>query len=87
MSGRVQGFGRILSQNKIAKYINSPESEIYNKSKALYGILSLNKALIENDVCYLVEVIPMSYRCINRITNVVSSSGTALTVNQIRTIV
>jgi DNA primase len=89
MSGRVQGFGgRILSQNaKTAKYLNSPESEIYNKSKALYGIYESKQSISKNDVCYLVEgytdVIQMHQ---SGITNVVSSSGTALTVDQIRMI-
>jgi DNA primase len=89
MSGRVQGFGgRILSQNaKTAKYFNSPESEIYNKSKALYGIYESKQSIAKNDVCYLVEgytdVIQMHQ---SGITNVVSSSGTALTVDQIRMI-
>ena len=89
MSGRVQGFGgRILSQNtETAKYLNSPESEIYNKSKALYGIYESKQSIAKNDVCYLVEgytdVIQMHQ---SGITNVVSSSGTALTVDQIRMI-
>ena len=89
MSGRVQGFGgRILSQNaKTAKYFNSPESEIYNKSKVLYGIYESKQSIAKNDVCYLVEgytdVIQMHQ---SGITNVVSSSGTALTVDQIRMI-
>jgi DNA primase len=89
MSGRVQGFGgRILSQNaKTAKYLNSPESEIYNKSKALYGIYESKQSISKNDVCYLVEgytdIIQMHQ---SGITNVVSSSGTALTVDQIRMI-
>jgi len=89
MSGRVQGFGgRILSQNaKTAKYLNSPESEIYNKSKVLYGIYESKQSIAQNDVCYLVEgytdVIQMHQ---SGITNVVSSSGTALTVDQIRMI-
>ena len=89
MSGRVQGFGgRILSQNaKTAKYLNSPESDIYNKSKVLYGIFESKQSIAKNDVCYLVEgytdVIQMHQ---SGITNVVSSSGTALTVDQIRMI-
>ncbi len=89
MSGRVQGFGgRILSQNaKTAKYFNSPESEIYNKSKVLFGIYESKQSIAKNDVCYLVEgytdVIQMHQ---SGITNVVSSSGTALTVDQIRMI-
>ena len=86
MSGRVQGFGgRILSQNtKTAKYLNSPESEIYHKSKALYGIYESKQTIAKDNVCYLVEgytdVIQMHQ---SGITNVVSSSGTALTVDQI----
>ncbi len=89
MSGRVQGFGaRILSQNsKTAKYLNSPESDIYNKSKALYGIFESKQSIAKNDLCFLVEgytdVIQMHQ---SGITNVVSSSGTALSVDQIRMI-
>ena len=89
MSGRVQGFGaRILSQNsKTAKYLNSPESDIYNKSKALYGIFESKQSIAKKDLCFLVEgytdVIQMHQ---SGITNVVSSSGTALTVDQIRMI-
>lgn len=89
MSGRIQGFGgRILSQNtKTAKYLNSPESEIYHKSKALYGIYESKQSIAKNDVCLLVEgytdVIQMHQ---SGITHVVSSSGTALTVDQIRMI-
>lgn len=89
MSGRVQGFGgRILSENvKTAKYLNSPESEIYNKSKVLYGLFESKQSIAKNDVCYLVEgytdVIQLHQ---SGITNVVSSSGTALTVDQIRMI-
>ena len=89
MSGRVQGFGgRILSQNtKTAKYLNSPESEIYHKSKTLYGIYESKQTIAKDNVCYLVEgytdVIQMHQ---SGITNVVSSSGTALTVDQIRMI-
>ena len=89
MSGRVQGFGgRKLSQNtKTAKYLNSPETEIYNKSKALYGIFESKQTIAKNDICYLVEgytdVIQMHQ---SGITNVDSSSGTALTVDQIRII-
>lgn len=89
MSGRVQGFGgRILSENvKTAKYLNSPESEIYNKSKVLYGLFESKQSIAKNDVCYLVEgytdVIQLHQ---SGITNVVSSSGTALTIDQIRMI-
>ena len=89
MSGRVQGFGaRILSQNsKTAKYLNSPESDIYNKSKALYGIFESKQSIAKKDLCFLVEgytdVIQMHQ---SGVTNVVSSSGTALSVDQIRMI-
>ncbi len=87
MSGRVLGFGgRILtSDKKAAKYLNSPESEIYHKSKVLYGIYFAKQAIAKEDNCYLVEgytdVIQM-YQC--GIENVVASSGTALTPEQIR---
>ena len=89
MSGRILGFGgRILgSSNSIAKYINSPESLIYQKSKVLYGIFESKQSIVKNDNCFLVEgytdVIKM-HQC--GITNVVASSGTALTENQIRLI-
>ena len=89
MSGRVLGFGgRILGASKnIAKYINSPESLIYQKSKVLYGIFESKQSIVKEDSCYLVEgytdVIKM-YQC--GITNVVASSGTALTESQIRLI-
>ena len=89
MSGRVLGFGgRILGTSKnIAKYINSPESLIYQKSKVLYGIYESKQSIVKEENCYLVEgytdVIKM-YQC--GITNVVASSGTALTESQIRLI-
>jgi len=89
MSGRILGFGgRILSSSKnIAKYINSPESLIYQKSKVLYGIFESKQSIVKNDNCFLVEgytdVIKM-HQC--GISNVVASSGTALTENQIRLI-
>ena len=89
MSGRVLGFGgRILTQDKkAAKYMNSPESEIYNKSKVLYGLYQAKQTIAKEDNCYLVEgytdVIQM-YQC--GVKNVVSSSGTALTSEQIRLI-
>lgn len=89
MSGRVLGFGgRILTQDKkAAKYMNSPESEIYNKSKVLYGLFQAKQTIAKEDTCYLVEgytdVIQMYQRGIK---NVVSSSGTALTPEQIRLI-
>ncbi|MGB2514542.1 MAG: DNA primase, partial [Flavobacteriaceae bacterium] len=89
MAGRIQGFGgRILSATaKTAKYLNSPESEIYNKSQVLYGIYESKKAIAKADLCYLVEgytdVIQLFQ---SGIENVVSSSGTALTPQQIRLI-
>ncbi len=89
MSGRIQGFGgRILTQlKKSAKYINSPQTDIYNKSKILYGLFESKKSIAKEDSCYIVEgytdVIQM-YQ--SGITNVVSSSGTALTSDQIRLI-
>jgi DNA primase len=89
MSGRVLGFGgRILTNDKkAAKYLNSPESEIYHKSKVLYGIYQAKQAIAKNDNCYLVEgytdVIQFNQ---SGIENVVASSGTALTPDQIRLI-
>ena len=89
MSGRVLGFGgRILtSDKKAAKYLNSPESEIYHKSKVLYGIYHAKQAIAKEDNCFLVEgytdVIQFNQ---SGIENVVSSSGTALTPEQIRLI-
>ncbi|MDC1259631.1 DNA primase [Flavobacteriaceae bacterium] len=89
MSGRVLGFGgRILAKNeKAAKYLNSPESEIYHKSKVLYGIYYAKQTIAKEDNCYLVEgytdVIQFHQKGIK---NVVSSSGTALTPDQIRLI-
>ena len=87
MSGRVLGFGgRILTNDKkAAKYLNSPESDIYHKSKVLYGIFQAKQAIAKLNNCYLVEgytdVIQMNQAGIE---NVVSSSGTALTADQIR---
>ncbi|WP_343487656.1 DNA primase [Allomuricauda sp. d1] len=89
MSGRVLGFGgRILTNDKkAAKYLNSPESEVYHKSKVLYGIYFAKQAIAKEDNCYLVEgytdVIQMNQ---SGIENVVASSGTALTPEQIRLI-
>ena len=89
MSGRVLGFGgRILtSDKKAAKYLNSPESDLYHKSKVLYGIFHAKQSIAKEDNCYLVEgytdVIQFHQRGIK---NVVSSSGTALTSEQIRLI-
>lgn len=89
LSGRVIGYGgRILtSDKKKPKYVNSPESDIYNKSKVLYGIYFAKSAIIKNDNCLLVEgytdVISLHQAGIE---NVVSSSGTSLTTDQIRLI-
>lgn len=86
MSGRVLGFGgRILSsQKKLAKYINSPESEIYHKSQVLYGLFQAKQDIARLNNCYLVEgytdVIQL-YQL--GIRNVVASSGTALTKEQV----
>ncbi|RTY90479.1 DNA primase [Flavobacterium sp. GSP27] len=89
MSGRVLGFGgRILTNDKkAAKYLNSPESEIYHKSKVLYGIFQAKQSIAKLNNCYLVEgytdVIQFNQ---SGIENVVASSGTALTPDQIRLI-
>ncbi len=89
LSGRNLGFGgRILTNDKkAAKYLNSPESEIYHKSKLLYGIFHAKQAIAKQNNCYLVEgytdVIQMHQAGIE---NVVASSGTALTPDQIRLI-
>ena len=89
VSGKVLGFsGRILSSEKqAAKYVNSPESEIYNKSKTLYGIFQAKGAISKYDLCYLVEgnidVITLHQAGIE---NTVASSGTSLTQDQIRLI-
>ena len=89
MSGRVLGFGgRILKiDKKAAKYLNSPESEIYHKSKILYGIYHAKQSIAKEDNCFLVEgytdVIQFNQ---SGVENVVASSGTALTSDQIRLI-
>ena len=86
ISGRVIGFGgRIIDSNKkIAKYINSPESKIYNKSKILYGIYESKQFIVKNDVCFLVEgymdVVQLHE---HGIKNVLATSGTSLTKDQI----
>ena len=89
MSGRVLGFGgRILkADKKAAKYLNSPESDIYHKSKVLYGIFYAKQAIAKEDNCFLVEgYTDVIQFCQRGIQNVVSSSGTALTSEQIRLI-
>ncbi len=89
LSGRIIGFGgRILSKEKTAaKYVNSPESDIYSKSKVLYGIYFARQAILKADNCLLVEgytdVISMHQ---SGIENVVASSGTSLTHDQIKLI-
>ncbi|MDQ3110627.1 MAG: DNA primase [Bacteroidota bacterium] len=88
-SGRILAFGgrTLKTDKKVAKYINSPETEIYHKSNVLYGLYFAKKQIIAEDVCYLVE----GYTDVTSmhqagIENVVASSGTALTVEQIRLI-
>jgi DNA primase len=89
LSGRNLGFGgRILTNDKkAAKYLNSPESEIYHKSKVLYGIFHAKQAIAKQNNCFLVEgytdVIQLHQAGVE---NVVASSGTALTPDQIRLI-
>ena len=87
-SGRVLGFGgRALSSNAKAKYQNSPESLIYNKSKILYGMFFAKNSISKNDNCFIVEgytdVISLHQKGIE---NVVSASGTSLTIEQIKLI-
>ena len=89
ISGKVIGFGgRILtSDKKLAKYINSPQTDIYDKSKTLYGLFQAKKAIIQDDNCFLVE----GYTDVTSmhqagIENVVASSGTSLTTEQIKLI-
>ncbi len=87
VGGRVIGFGgRTLRKDKnIAKYINSPESPVYNKSQVLYGLFQSKKSIREKDFCFLVEgytdVISLHQAGVE---NVVASSGTSLTIEQIR---
>lgn len=89
ISGRPIAFGgRILTNDKkVAKYLNSPESEIYHKSNVLYGLFQAKKTIVEKNNCYLVEgytdVVSLSQAGIE---NVVASAGTSLTVEQIRLI-
>ena len=87
VSGKVIGFGgRIMSKNvKAPKYVNTPETEVYNKSKVLYGAYFAKRAIRKADECILVEgytdVVSLHQ---GGIENVVASSGTSLTVEQIR---
>ncbi len=89
LSGQVLGFGgRVLKTDaKTAKYLNSPESEIYHKSRILYGMFQARKSITQEDRCYLVEGYTdvMSLHEAN-IENVVASSGTSLTQEQVRLI-
>jgi len=87
-SGRILGFGgRALNPNAKAKYQNSPESAIYNKSNILYGIFFAKNSISKKDNCYIVEgytdVISLNQKGVE---NVVSASGTALSVDQIKLI-
>jgi len=87
LSGKVIAFGgrTLRSDKKIAKYLNSPESDIYHKSKILYGIYFAKSSIVKKDKCYMVEgytdVISMFQ---SGVENVVASSGTALTTDQIK---
>jgi DNA primase len=89
LSGQVLGFGgRVIKTDpKAAKYVNTPETEIYHKSRIVYGIFQARQAIIKEDRCYLVEgytdVLSMHE---SGVENVVASSGTALTQEQIRLI-
>lgn len=89
ISGKVVAFGgRIMSSDaKVAKYVNSPESIIYSKSRELYGLWQAKQAIVRKDRCFLVEgyadVISMFQ---SGVENVVASSGTSLTPGQIRLI-
>lgn len=89
LTGRVIGFGgRTLKTEKtVPKYVNSPESEIYHKSNVLYGLHLAKKAIMDHDVCYLVEGYADVLSCHQAgVENVVSSSGTSLTSGQIKLI-
>lgn len=89
ITGRVVAFGgRILTNDKnVAKYVNSPESQIYHKSNELYGIYQAKQAITRNDRCYLVEgYIDVTSMHQSGVENVVASSGTSLTTGQIRLI-
>jgi DNA primase len=89
LSGQVLGFGgrTLRKDDKTAKYLNSPESDIYHKSRILYGIYHARKAIMQDDKCYIVEgytdVLSLHEAAIE---NVVASSGTALTREQVRLI-
>ena len=90
LSGRVLGFGgrTLRSDKKVAKYLNSPETDIYHKSKVLYGLYQSKRRIIQDDNCYLVEgytdVISLHQKGIE---NVVASSGTSLTEEERKIVV
>lgn len=89
ISGRVIAFGgrTLKTDKKVAKYFNSPESALYNKSRVLYGIFEAKNSIVKKDRCFLVEgytdVISMHQ---SGVDNVVASSGTSLTEDQVRLI-
>jgi DNA primase len=89
VAGKVLGFGgrTLKTEKSVAKYFNSPETELYNKSKILYGLYFAKTPIIKHDRCYLVEgytdVISLHQ---SGLENVVASSGTALTHDQIKLI-
>lgn len=89
LAGKVIAFGgrTMTTDKKISKYLNSPESEIYHKSKTLYGIFFAKKSIVQQDRCILVEGYTdvISFHA-KGIENVVASSGTSLTIEQIRLI-
>jgi len=89
ISGRIIGFGgrTLVTDKKVPKYVNSPESEIYHKSNVLYGLFHAKKAIRDLDNCYLVEGYA-DVLSVNQagIENVVASSGTSLTTEQVRLI-
>ena len=89
LAGKVIAFGgrTMTADKKISKYLNSPESEIYHKSKTLYGIFLAKKSIVQQDRCILVEGYTdvISFHA-KGIENVVASSGTSLTIEQIRLI-
>ncbi len=89
VAGRVIAFGgrTLTNDKKVAKYLNSPESEIYHKGRTLYGIYQAKRQMTVQDKCYLVEGYTdvLSFHMAG-IENVVASSGTSLTIDQIRLI-
>ncbi len=89
VAGKVLGFGgrTLKTEKSVAKYFNSPETELYNKSKILYGLYFAKNSIIKTDRCFLVEgytdVISLHQ---SGLENVVASSGTSLTIDQIKLI-